>query len=116
MPTATSKTSNTDRRSTSTATVSRESVKVTGEFLTTLARFVEVRDLLNALTKEKKALDEALKEALGSAEVGTYRGKVVVEQSFRTRKGIDLDALREAFPEAAAACATESTYSVVTPK
>lgn len=116
MPTATSKTSTTNSKSTTTATVERESVKVTGEFLTTLARFVEVRDLLNALTKEKKALDEALKEALGSAEVGTHRGKVVVEQSFRERKGIDLDLLREAYPDAAEACATVTTYSVVTPK
>lgn len=105
-----------DTKHASTATVERESVKVSGEFLNTLARFVEVRDLINALTKEKKALDEALKDTLGTAQVGTYRGKVVVEQSFRERKGIDLDALREAFPEAAEACATVSTYSVVTPK
>jgi predicted phage-related endonuclease len=112
MPTAASKTSTTK----TTATVERESVAVSGKFLTTLARFVEVRDLINALTKEKKALDEALKEALGEAQVGTYRGKVVVEQSFRERAGIDTEMLKEAYPDAAAACATVTTYSVLTPK
>jgi predicted phage-related endonuclease len=103
-------------KTSTTATLERESVAVSQKFLTTLARFVEVRDLLNALTKEKKALDEALKEALGSAQVGTHRGKVVVEQSFRSRTTVDTDRLREAFPEAAAACEVVSTYSVLTPK
>lgn len=51
MPSTKSKTHST------TATIDRTEVKVSGEFLNTLARFVEVRDLINSLTKEKKALD-----------------------------------------------------------
>ena len=101
---------------TSTATVERESVKVSGEFITLLERFVEVRDLINSLTKEKKALDETLKEALGDAEVGTYRGKVVVAQNFRTRTDYDRELLVTGFPEAAEACAVTITYSVISPK
>lgn len=98
------------------ATLERESVKVSGKTLETLARFIEVRDLINSLTKEKKALDEALKEAMGTAQVGTYRDKVVVELQQRTRTTIDTELLREAFPEAAAATEKVTTYGVIVAK
>jgi predicted phage-related endonuclease len=101
---------------TATATLERAEVKVTGKMLESLERFVEVRDLINSLTKEKKALDEALKDAMGDAEVGTYRGKVVVELQRRSRTSIDTDLLREAFPEAAAATERTTTYGVIVAK
>lgn len=106
----------TKEKVTTKATLERESVKVSGKMLETLARFIEVRDLINSLTKEKKALDEALKDAMGTAQVGTYRDKVVVELQHRTRTIIDTELLREAFPEAAAATEKVTTYGVIVAK
>lgn len=73
---------------------------------------LEVKEQLKALEARKDGLENKLKAAIGKATrgclpVGSYTWK---EQ---TRSGIDARLLRERFPEAAEACATESSFRVL---
>lgn len=114
MPTV--KTSTDKNKTTTTATTEKVSVPVSKAWLADFARKEELSALINEMTKEKKEVDARLKEGLGDADYGTFRGKVVVEQSFRRRKDYDRNLLETAFPEAAEACATETVYSVLRKK
>jgi predicted phage-related endonuclease len=100
----------------STASLTRTTVELGAEAQARIERFVEVRDLINTLDKEKKALDALIKEALGDAEAGTVNGKVRVTKSERTREGVDLKELREVFPEAFDATRTVTEYTVLITK
>jgi len=100
----------------STASITRTTVELDAEAQARINRFVEVRDLINTLDKEKKALDALIKEALGDAEAGTVNGKVRVTKSDRQREGVDTKALREAFPEAFDATRTVTPYTVLMTK
>lgn len=78
--------------------------------------FVEVRDLITALEKKKKALDAEIRAILGTAEAATVDGRVRLEVSRRQREGVDREALATAFPEAYAATRTVTDYSVIVTK
>jgi predicted phage-related endonuclease len=100
----------------STAAITRTTVELDTEMQAHVSRFVEVRDLLNALDKEKKALDALIKDALGDAEAGTVNGKVRVTKSERTRESADLETLKSLFPEAWGAARRATPYTVLMTK
>jgi len=83
------------------------------EALTALARFVEVKEVIKALTKESDALKAVLADALGDAKTGvTPDGEVAVRVSERVRESVDLKALKEAFPEAWQTTGRQTPYEV----
>lgn len=78
--------------------------------------FAATRDMINALEKTKKELEAKIKEVLGDAEVGIVDGKVRIEQSQRSRTGVDSKKLALAFPEAYEATQTTTEYVVLVVK
>jgi putative phage-type endonuclease len=82
-----------------------------------LVDVIEHRDVLKAEIKAgEKALalaENAIKEAMADAEVGTIRGIPVLTCKTQTRAGIDTKALRVAHPDIAAEFETTSTYRVL---
>lgn len=97
--------------------MTREAVTLDADTLKIVSKFIETRDMLRSLEKEKKALEAILKEAMGDAEVGvTPDGEVRLEASKRQRNGIDQKALAEAFPEAFETCQTTTEYVVLVAK
>jgi predicted phage-related endonuclease len=103
-------------KTTTTASLVRESVEISSEVAAMISEFVETRDLLRALEATKKELDAAIKEALGGAEVGTIDGKVRIEVSQRSRESADSTVLKEAFPEAWEAAKKVTDYTVLVVK
>jgi predicted phage-related endonuclease len=101
---------------TTTAEVARTVVELEKEMNEIIDRFVEVRDLINTLDKEKKALDALIKQALAGAEAGSIDNKVRVTVSQRSREGVNAKTLAEVFPEAYEATKTVTEYSVLTIK
>jgi len=97
--------------------LTREAVTLDADTLAIVTKFIETRDMLRTLEKEKKEMEALLKEAMGDAEVGlTPDGEVRLEASKRERKGIDQKQLAEAFPEAFEACQTATQYVVLVAK
>ena len=82
-----------------------------------LVDVIEHRDVLKAEIKAaEQALtlaENAIKEALADAEVGTIRGVPVLTCKTQTRTGIDTKGLRLAHPDIAAEFETTSTYRVL---
>jgi putative phage-type endonuclease len=82
-----------------------------------LVDVIEHRDVLKAEIKRGedalKLAENAIKEALADAEVGTIRGIPVLTCKTQTRTGIDTKALRLAHPDIAAEFETSSTYRVL---
>jgi predicted phage-related endonuclease len=100
----------------STAAITRTTVELDAEAQARINRFVEVRDLINALDKEKKALDALIKEALGDAEAGTVNGKVRVTKSERERESVDIPTLKDVAPEIAEMVLRVTPYTVLMTK
>lgn len=101
---------------TSTATITRKTVELDAETQARINRFVEVRDLINTLDKEKKALDALIKEALDGAEAGTVNGKVRVTKSERVRESADTETLKTLAPEIWDAVRRVTPYTVLMTK
>ncbi len=78
--------------------------------------FVATRDMLNSLEKTKKDLEAQIKAVLGDAEVGIVDGEIRIEQSKRSRTGVDSKKLALAFPEAYEATQTTTDYVVLVVK
>jgi putative phage-type endonuclease len=82
-----------------------------------LVDVIEQRDILKAEVKRGedalKLAENAIKEAMADAEVGTIRGVPVLTCKTQTRTGIDAKALRLAHPDIAAEFETSSTYRVL---
>lgn len=78
--------------------------------------FFTTRNTVNELKKTQKALEAQVKEIIGDAEVGLVDGQVRIQQSFRSKSGIDMEKLKTAFPEAFEACQTSSPYVVLVAK
>lgn len=104
------------RKAVVSAAITRSSVALDADGAALVNEFVEVRDLINALDKKKRALDNAIRDLLGDAEAATVDGRVRVEVSRRKREGVDREALAKAFPEAFAATRTVTDYSVLVTK
>lgn len=100
------------------AKIENNSVELTPEWQALITEFIEHRTLLNELKKKKEALEAEIKDFLdrNEADVATVDGKVRLEVSRRTRKGIDRNLLFEAYPEAYNATETESSYVVIVAK
>lgn len=79
-----------------------------------IADFNEAKKLIKELEAQKAAAEKVLREALGSASVGLVNGVERIKISTRTRKDINKDDLKEAYPEAYQLCLKESTYTVLT--
>lgn len=100
------------------AKIENKSIELTPEQQALVNEFIEHRTLLNELKKKKEALEAEIKDFLDSneADVATVNGKVRLELSRRTRKGVDRNLLFEAYPEAYKATETESSYVVIVAK
>jgi predicted phage-related endonuclease len=103
-------------KTTTTASLIRESVEISGDVAAMITEFVQTRDLIRSLEGAKKELDAAIKEALGDAEVGTLDGTVRIEVSHRSRETADSTVLKEAFPEAWEAAKKVTDYTVLVVK
>ena len=91
-------------------------VELTPELQQAVTEFIELRTMYNNIKKQKEALEAQIKEFVGDADVATVDGKVRLELSRRTRKGVDRNLLFEAYPEAYAATETVSSYVVIVAK
>jgi predicted phage-related endonuclease len=82
-----------------------------------IEQFIEKRDLITKMEKEKKELEAQIKSYLGEATQGLLAdGTLRLEVSHRERRGIDTEALKTAFPEAYEATQTLSKYVVLVAK
>lgn len=81
-----------------------------------IARFTAAKAAMKALEAEKTAMETAIRNLLGDAEVGTIAGVERIRVASRTRSGIDRKALQAAYPEAYQATLTETTYTVLLAK
>jgi predicted phage-related endonuclease len=75
-----------------------------------------IRATLKALEESEKKVKATLMGYLDGAEEGTIKGIVRLTAKTTTRNGVDAKKLKEVFPEAAEACATETSYIVVKTK
>lgn len=75
-----------------------------------------IRATLKALEESEKKVKATLMSYLDGAEEGTIKGIVRLTAKAQTRAGVDTKKLKEVFPEAAEACATETSYIVVKTK
>lgn len=94
----------------------RTALSLSKEQLAIVNEFFETRTMVNDLTKRQKALEAEVKEIIGDHEVGVFDDKVRIEQSFRSREGLDTEKLKTAFPEAYEACQTKKPYVVLVAK
>lgn len=94
----------------------REAVVLDDATQNIINEFVATRDMLNALEKTKKELEAQIKAVLGDAEVGVVNGEIRIEQSKRSRSGVDTKKLAMAFPEAYEATQTTTDYVVLVVK
>jgi len=98
------------------AALVRDTTELDTEAQALVDRLAEVRDLITALDKEKKALTEAILTVVGDAEAGTVGGRVRVEVARRTRHGVDAKMLAEVAPEIHELVATTTDYTVLVVK
>lgn len=101
--------------STTAVSVTRKvsSVKLTGKQVAQVKQLRKLRSMVTEINKEKEAITEALKLALGDADAGVYNNEVVVEQSRRSRKSVDTELLETNFIEAYNATVSEKGYIVL---
>lgn len=79
-----------------------------------IADFNEAKTLIKELEAQKAKAEAVLREKMGTAKVGLIGGVERVKISSRTRKDINKDDLKSAFPEAYELCLKETTYTIVT--
>lgn len=108
-------TSTTTRKTTTTERVTRKvsSVVISTEIAEAVKELKKLRSIANEINKEKEAITDLIKTALGNAEAGVFGGEIVVEQSKRSRRTIDYDLLQENFIEAYNATVGQSEYVVL---
>lgn len=79
-----------------------------------IAQFNEAKAAIKQLEAQKAEAEKALRELMGSAEVGLIAGVERVKIATRNRKDINKEDLMSAFPEAYELCLKESSYTVLT--
>ena len=79
-----------------------------------IQEFNTAKAVIKQMTERKEAAEKALRDLMGDAEVGLIGGVQRVKIATRTRKDINKDDLKEAYPEAYELCLKESTYTVMT--
>lgn len=81
-----------------------------------IVSFNSAKALMKAAEAQKLEAEQALRELMGDAEVGTINGVERVRIVTRNRSNIDRETLQVSFPEAYAASLTETSYTVLTAK
>lgn len=79
----------------------------------TIKRFAEVKRIIKALEAEQEMLNDAIRAMLGDNLRGTIGGVVRAELKPRTRTGVEMKDLKEAYPEAYELCAKTTKYFVL---
>lgn len=79
-----------------------------------IAKFNEAKAAIKKLEEQKAEAEKALRELMGSAEVGLIAGVERVKIATRTRTDINRTDLADAFPEAYQLCLQEKPYTVLT--
>jgi predicted phage-related endonuclease len=96
--------------------VENTAVEIDAEMQKVINQFVTTRTMITELEKTKKELEAQIKAILGDAEVGVVNGEIRIEQSKRSRSGVDSKKLALAFPEAYEAVQTTTDYVVLVVK
>ena len=73
----------------------------------------DVKEKIKSLESRKTLLENQIRAAIGNASLGRLPFGEGYSWKEQTRSGIDAAMLRERFPEAAAVCATESSFRVL---
>jgi predicted phage-related endonuclease len=102
---------------TTTTVVSSEHVVVLDPSAEALiVAFNEAKAAIKALEAKKAEAENAIRALLQGADIGVINGVERVRVNHRNRSNIDREALKAAFPEAYAACLTETAYTVLQAK
>ena len=99
-----------------TGETSADSVELGKQAEKLIQSFNTAKAAMKALEAQKAEAEQALRELLGDAEVGTINGVERVRILKRNRSGIDREVLQVSFPEAYTACLTETPYTVLQAK
>jgi predicted phage-related endonuclease len=98
------------------AKVENTAVELNADTQAVINQFIATRTMITELEKTKKDLEAQIKEVLGDAEVGVVNGEIRIEQSKRSRSGVDSKKLALVFPEAYEATQTTTDYVVLVVK
>jgi predicted phage-related endonuclease len=98
------------------AKVENTAVELNADTQAVINQFIATRTMITELEKTKKELEAQIKSVLGDAEVGVVNGEIRIEQSKRSRSGVDAKKLALAFPEAYEATQTTTDYVVLVVK
>jgi predicted phage-related endonuclease len=98
------------------AKVENTAVELNADTQAVINQFIATRTMITELEKTKKELEAQIKSVLGDAEVGVVNGEIRIEQSKRSRSGVDSKKLALAFPEAYEATQTTTDYVVLVVK
>lgn len=79
-----------------------------------IEKFNEAKSVIKQMEAQKAEAEKALRELMGSAELGLIAGVERVKIATRNRTDIDKETLKVAFPEAFEATQKHSTYTVLT--
>ena len=98
-------------KNTQVVTTTSTTTELSAEAQVALKQFADAKEAIKAFEAQKEQAEAILREALGTAEVGTVDGLSVVKVAKRERKGTDAKVLAEKFPEAYEATLVETAYS-----
>lgn len=79
-----------------------------------IAKFNEAKIAIKQLEAQKAEAEKALRELMGSSEVGLIAGVERVKIATRVRGDLNREQLKTAFPEAYEACMETKPYTVLT--
>ena len=96
--------------------VTQEEVALLDGYEDTIKAYNEAKKMIKHFEAAKADAEKKLREAMGTAKVGTIDGFERVVISERTRGGVDTKALQEVFPEAYELTRTETNYTVLLTK
>lgn len=79
-----------------------------------IAKFNEAKIAIKQLEAQKSEAEKALRELMGSAEIGLIAGVERVKIATRVRSDLNREQLKAGFPEAYEMCLEAKPYTVVT--
>jgi predicted phage-related endonuclease len=102
---------------TTTAVVTEsKTIELPAEAEKLIVKLNDLRSAIKHLEELEKGVKADILSELNGAEEGLIKGVVRVTAKEQERSGWDSKKLKEAFPEAASACATSSSYVVIKTK
>lgn len=99
---------------TTTTTITTDAVELSTDVEALIVKFNEAKKVAKAAKEAKESAEKAIRDLLGEATVGTINGVERVKLSKRRLTTIDSETLLKAYPEAYAAVAGETNYTVLT--